>query len=211
MTIFTVYLVVWPHDWFITAFEFEMTGVERRFRFIMVALALINFLLSFVAESFIVDYIVFLKLKEWVKSKGPSTLPYDKIYNETHNLNWLKPYQRSYASTGELNDNSNQKITAYETKNGYVKFGGDVIYKNNVDGNGRTSPAESGVYVNSPASAPLTPSGTSGGDSSAGHVGGADEPYQAELVANGGGSASTRATCDADVKFTTPVDAITVM
>jgi len=98
-----------------------------------------------------------------MKSKTPSSLPYDKIHNETHNLTWL-PSPRSYSSTGELNENSNSKITAYETQNGFVKFGGEVVFKTTTESPGKTSPAESGIYVNSPASAPLTPGGASNED-----------------------------------------------
>lgn len=68
MTISTTYLVVWPHSWFVktlqvrsmlvncdvsnelTLVQFELTNVSVEFRLILVALALINFMLAVIAE-----------------------------------------------------------------------------------------------------------------------------------------------------------------
>jgi len=126
MSIFTAYLVIAPHPWLIKMFEFEMADVKLEFRYAMVILAIINFVLAFATEAFIVDYLVFAKYKEWLRSRSThNRQPYDKIYSETQNINWL-PTPKSYQTISEINENSTQKnVASFESKNGFVRFSGD--------------------------------------------------------------------------------------
>ncbi|KAI1285205.1 Polyamine-transporting ATPase 13A3 [Halotydeus destructor] len=154
MTVFTIYLVVLPHQWLIDAFQFGMDDVTMVFRYLLVGLAAINFVLAMLSESFIVDYLVFAKAKEWFKTKSSSKLPYDRIYNETQSLNWLP--SPSYMSTSVMRETLNSKAERLELtkKNGYVSLDG----ANEVDKfQSRSSPTESGIYISSPASDPITP------------------------------------------------------
>jgi len=160
MTIFSIYLVIWPHSWLVERFEFDLDGVTYEFRYLMVFLAVINFGLAFFAEAFIVDYIIFVKVKEWVKTKTSSETLYDKIFNETHSTNWL-PNSSSFSSYAEVNDNASNNLNAFNHKIEFVNFAeesGDV--RPSVSCNvspSKTSPPESGICVSSPASAPLSP------------------------------------------------------
>ncbi|KAI1285209.1 Polyamine-transporting ATPase 13A3 [Halotydeus destructor] len=89
MTVFTIYLVTVPFQWLIEFFEFELDGVPLSFRYVLVGFVAANFVLAMLFESFIVDYLVFMKSRDWLSSKSSKKLPYDRLYDETQNLNWL--------------------------------------------------------------------------------------------------------------------------
>lgn len=50
MTIFTVYVILYPHKWLSDLFEFDLTLIPMDFRVMMLMLAIINFILAFIAE-----------------------------------------------------------------------------------------------------------------------------------------------------------------
>jgi hypothetical protein len=172
MTIFTVYLVLWPHHWFVEAFEFDLTNVDMNFRYIIVGLAAINFILAFFAESFVVDYLIFIKLKEWLKTKTSKETPYDKIFNETRSTNWL-PSADSFVNTicsveVEADPKHGKQIAAFQQKNGFVHFSGipanscpSVVQKETEISPATTSSPDTGISVSTPLS-PASPSSANG-------------------------------------------------
>lgn len=130
-----------------------------------------NGMFTILLQSLIVDYIVFLKFKEWLKTKMSSATPYDKIYNETRNTNWL-PTSTSSAALVVGNNlgaaSPKNRVVALETKNGFVNFSSSRTEDNNgtshqsakTSGDAspcKTSPSESGICVASPASQTLSP------------------------------------------------------
>ncbi|KAI1285508.1 Polyamine-transporting ATPase 13A3 [Halotydeus destructor] len=154
MTAFTVYLVVLPHQWLIDQLEFELNDVEMSFRYLLVGFAVINFVLAMFAESFIVDYLVFAKAKEWLKAKSSPKRPYEKICKETQGVKWLP--SSSYMSTTEMTETPTSKAKRLEPtkETGYVDLDGDnEIAKFHT----MPSPTESGIFFASPISNPVIP------------------------------------------------------
>lgn len=103
-----------------------------------------------------VDYLIFIKLKEWIKTKTSKETPYDKIFNETHTTNWL-PSSTSFNSACAVvevdeGDGDSKKLAVLENKNGFVQFTGNScpsIYRE--------------TETNStPLSAPVSPSSANG-------------------------------------------------
>ncbi|KAK0175752.1 hypothetical protein PV327_009479 [Microctonus hyperodae] len=62
MTLFSVYLAVWPSSWLIYEFELELPS-DMNFRIILIGYGAINFIVSFLVEYFLVEYLVFRKLR----------------------------------------------------------------------------------------------------------------------------------------------------
>ncbi|CAG2164446.1 unnamed protein product [Oppiella nova] len=118
-------------------FELEVKTIPINFRLLMVLLAIAHFILAFFAESFIVDYLVFKKLRKWFPSLVPSESLYKKIDNETKlSTRWLPNPLASYAKPHRRNGSTVSSSTNH-TPN-------DIISK--------SSPPESGVWTQSQAS-----------------------------------------------------------
>lgn len=62
MVIFSIYLALWPAEFFITQFELVLPQ-EFNFRLYLLGYAAINFILSIFIEQVIIDYVVFKKLR----------------------------------------------------------------------------------------------------------------------------------------------------
>ncbi|XP_054165291.1 polyamine-transporting ATPase 13A3-like isoform X2 [Oppia nitens] len=138
LTILTIYLVVYPTEWIAEFLELDIRYVPYNFRILMVLLAVAHFILAFFAESFIVDFLVFKKLRKWFPSLSPSESLYKEIDNETkHNTRWLpnplaaynKPHRRNGSTfSSSINQNAGSELL------------------------GKSSPPESGVWTQSQAS-----------------------------------------------------------
>ena len=119
MTVFTVYSVLYPHKVIEDLLEFKLTEVSMRFRVMMLCLAVINFVLAFLLEvreredtilslrslillslqAFLVDYFIFIKVKEWLRKITASETTFEKIYNQTKTTDWLPiPCHDSFVS-----------------------------------------------------------------------------------------------------------------
>lgn len=129
-----------------------MDFVTIEFRSIMVLLAILNFFLAFFAESVIVDYIVFIKLKEWLKNRTSAQTLYDKIWNQTKTTDWLPRPDDDQIVFDSQDDKSgdqyidscqyhgsvrfsNQKLNGY-TNNGLVGDDDNGTIKSNHDEHG---------------------------------------------------------------------------
>lgn len=163
-----------------------MDYVDINFRAIMVLLAVLNFILAFFAESVIVDYLVFIKLKEWLKEKTSSQTMYDKIYNQTKNTDWLPRlfndddiifdtcekggddminscqlhgsvrFNKS-GSAGKLNGYTNTALINEDDHHGDGRITNQVEVLIDMNNRAKSSPSESGICIMSPVSAPVSP------------------------------------------------------
>ena len=160
-----------------------MDYVDINFRAIMVLLAVLNFFLAFFAESVIVDYLIFIRFKEYLRKMTSSQTMFDKIFNQTRNTDWLpKPYDHMMYDP-ELGGKSGDLINSCQVHgsvrftnsmgklNGYTNTALDnedddrIKNRDNnqietiIDINHKTksSPSESGICIMSPMSAPASP------------------------------------------------------
>ncbi|XP_043505949.1 polyamine-transporting ATPase 13A3 isoform X1 [Polistes fuscatus] len=62
LTLFSVYLALFPFQWLANAFELELPN-DMSFRFILVGYGVANFIISLMVEYLFVDYLVFTKLR----------------------------------------------------------------------------------------------------------------------------------------------------
>lgn len=163
-----------------------MDFVTIEFRSIMVLLAILNFFLAFFAESVIVDYLIFIRLKEWLKNRTSAQTLYDKIWNQTMTTDWLPRSDDDqiiidhdgkgddmfidscqYHGSVRFSNHGSRKMNGY-TNTGLVGEDDDGQIRTNHDGTrsetiieinqrSKSSPSESGICVLSPVSAPVSP------------------------------------------------------
>ncbi|XP_053210773.1 polyamine-transporting ATPase 13A3-like isoform X2 [Panonychus citri] len=151
MTILTSYIILIPPPWLSSLLELEVTGVAMEFRFFCLLLALLNFIFSYLAESFIVDYLIHVKLRslQWVKSFSGQK-PYEIIERETeNNTTWLPPRLSLPSSLSDL-----QEAATIMCENGDDDIDSGKR-KHSTDANGissKESNSESGISLSSPAS-----------------------------------------------------------
>lgn len=87
LTIICIYITVYPADWIVTALQLILPPYE--WRFIILALALINFLSCFFIESFIIEHIIENVLRRKFYKPEKSKKRYLKIEHELkHHKNW---------------------------------------------------------------------------------------------------------------------------
>ncbi|RWS13255.1 cation-transporting ATPase 13A3-like protein [Dinothrombium tinctorium] len=113
---FTLYIIVYPHPWLAQKLELELTNVDLLFRVVIASMTILNFLFSLITESFIVDYLIFKKLRstQWFRSMSRSYKPYKKILSECKNgTSWLPPCSQ-FSSTN--NDYLSKEKENFNTK-----------------------------------------------------------------------------------------------
>ena len=109
MTVVSVYLTLWPAQWCIDLFESVMPPEgdpdATFFRYQIIIFAVINCLLAIIIENFIVEYLIYQKLRPMIHNIQKSKRKYIDIIRKLENDKAWPPQVLGHAST--LNDNRN--------------------------------------------------------------------------------------------------------
>ncbi|XP_050051478.1 polyamine-transporting ATPase 13A3 [Dermacentor andersoni] len=91
MMAFSMYLVLYPAEFLITGFEFDMTDVDMRFRILCVAIAVGHFVIAYVLEDYFVQGFVFKQLQLRFFS---GSAPYKELQEELKDQSPWTPLSR---------------------------------------------------------------------------------------------------------------------
>ncbi|XP_015781531.1 probable cation-transporting ATPase 13A3 isoform X2 [Tetranychus urticae] len=149
MTLLTSYIVLIPHPWLANLLELDISGVSMEFRWFCLFLALLNFVVAYLTESFVVDYLIHVKFRSLACVKSFSgQKPYEIIEVETqNNTSWLPPRLSLPSSLSDLQMAATIICEAEDEI--------DSKRKHSSDANGTSSKesnSESGISLSSPAS-----------------------------------------------------------
>lgn len=96
MTAFTLYLVLYPAEFLVNAFEFDIRDIDISFRVLCVVIALGHFVVAYILENYVVQRFVFKQLQLRFFS---GTAPYKELQEELKDQSPWTPLSRESSVT----------------------------------------------------------------------------------------------------------------
>lgn len=149
-TAICTYITVYPANWIVNVLELKLP-LSYDWRLIILALALVNFLICFFVESFIIERVIENTLKRKLYKPGKSKKRYLKIEYELENCekceNWPK-FKRQLPILSILRKEGSSQNIASITRNGRCPIGVSYDQTMNDFGNSSKLPNERATKEN---------------------------------------------------------------